>query len=502
MDGGAERGRYRAFISYSHKDAAFGRRLHRSLESYALPKRLVGLHGPRRLTPAKFAPVFRDRDELPAHRDLTEKVRAALDAADALIVVCSPNASASPWVALEIETFRALHPDAPMLAALIDGEPRDAFPAALRAAGPDGLEIEPLAADFRRSADGQRLALLKLVAGALGLGLDELVQRDAQRQVRRVTAVTAAALAVAVSMGLTTTYALQARAEALRQRAEAEGLIEFMLTDLRDRLDALTQLDVLTSVNARALRYYQSQDIRRLPPDSLARRAKILRAMGIDDEQRGEFDRAMKEFLEARRTTGALLKAAPDDPERVIAHAQSEYYVAFIHWRKHEFAEAQAGHERYAALAERAVRLAPQSADAHKELGDAESNLGMMALRDRADPASALPLFQRSLAHLEFAARAAPGDQELQREVADGYAWLADTQKTLGRYDEAQESREAERRLLEAELAKDPRNRLLARDLLGNALGLARIDLARGRYSQAGVRLERSEEHTSELQSH
>jgi hypothetical protein len=125
---GTEPARYRAFISYSHRDAAFGRALHRRLEAYRLPRRLVGLATARGPAPSRLSPIFRDREELAAADDLSVEVRAALAASGALIVVCSPNAYGSSWVSREVELFRELHPGRPVLAALIDGEPGEAFP--------------------------------------------------------------------------------------------------------------------------------------------------------------------------------------------------------------------------------------------------------------------------------------------------------------------------------------------------------------------------------------
>ena len=270
--GGA--GGYVAFISYSHKDAAVGRWLHRKLEGYRLPKRLAGTQGEDGEVPARLTPIFRDRDELPAAGDLSEKVHAALAASRNLIVVCSPNSAASPWVAKEIETFRELHPDRAIFTAIVDGEPDRCFSPALLEGG-----AEPLAADLRKEGDGRRLGLLKLVAGLAGVGLDALVQRDAARRVRRVTYVTAAAVTAMLIMALLMAFALNARAEAERQRTEAEGLVEFMLTDLRDRLEGTSSLKVLTAVNQRALAYYQNQELDGLSPDSLERRARILNVM-------------------------------------------------------------------------------------------------------------------------------------------------------------------------------------------------------------------------------
>src|SRR5205085_5000642 len=117
-----------------------------------------------------------------------------------------------------------------------------------------------------------------------GLGLDDLVQRDATRRVRRVMAVTAGALAAMLVMAVMVVIAISARREAEHQRAEAEGLIEFMLTDLGSRLRGVGRLEVMEAVNSRALGYYANQgDPADLPPDSLQRRARVLHAIaGVD----------------------------------------------------------------------------------------------------------------------------------------------------------------------------------------------------------------------------
>jgi hypothetical protein len=101
----AEPFRYAAFISYSSKDAAFARRLHRALEGYGIPSSLgkfdlTGGRGKRN----RVHPVFRDRDEFGAGH-FSDQIEASLKASAALIVVCAPNSAASPWVQKEIEFF-------------------------------------------------------------------------------------------------------------------------------------------------------------------------------------------------------------------------------------------------------------------------------------------------------------------------------------------------------------------------------------------------------------
>ena len=150
--------RFRAFVSYSHADAAIAQKLHRKIETYRLPQHLRD-RKTFNLDNGRLGRIFRDREDLPAAEDLSESVKQALAGSQVLVVICSPDARASIWVAREIELFRALHPGRPVLAALVRGEPEEAFPAALR----DGTE--PLAADLRKQGDGWRLGFLKIVAG-------------------------------------------------------------------------------------------------------------------------------------------------------------------------------------------------------------------------------------------------------------------------------------------------------------------------------------------------
>jgi len=419
--------RYTAFLSYSHKDAAAAGRLHRRLESYRVPHRLVGTETVRGPVPRRLWPIFRDREELPAASDLSETVRTALAQSGALIILCSPHAAGSLWVAEEIETFRKLHPDRPILAAILEGDPPDCFPPALRAFGQDGTWHEPLATDLRRGRDGTHLGLLKLVAGITGIGLDDLVQRDAARRIRSVMAVTAMALVAMIVMAVLAAVAIDARREAERQRAEAGRQIEFMITDLRARLKSVGRLDVLDAVNRHALDYYRRQPLEDLDPESLERRARLLQAMGEDDLDRGELDVASAAFDDAYRTTAEQLERHPDDPDRIYAHAQSEYWVGQVFRQRRDWRRAFARFTRYAEAAERLVSLMPANPDYMMEAGYGASNIGSVQLNGMHDPAAAQESFTRALRWFERAERARPGDRTARRKQANAHANIADT---------------------------------------------------------------------------
>lgn len=439
--------RYTAFLSYSHKDAAHARWLHRRLETYRVPKRLVGSEGEHGPVPARLAPIFRDREELPAASDLSEKVRAALAASDNLIVLCSPGSAASPWVAKEIAAFRDLRPGRPILAAIVEGEPGQCFPASLSADG-----AEPLAADLRPGRDGRRLGFLKLVAGLAGVGLDTLLQRDAQRRIRSVTWITAGAMAVALVMTVMMVVAINARAEAEDQRAEAESLVEFMLTDLRDRLRRVGRLDVMNAVNVRALHYYRSRPDRpELTVEARARQARIFHALGEDKLDRDDFDGALAAFRKAGETTRQQLELFPADTQRLLDHAKSENGLGRVYELRRDWKSAERHFSRYARTADSI------GASALGESAAAAINLGNVAA-GRKDYLSAEKDYRKAIRLLEVAVSLRKDDTHLLLTLANAQAWLADTFYRRGQWQSSLKGRQRQHEIMTTLRTQEPKS--------------------------------------------
>ncbi len=229
--------RYAAFISYSHADRDAARWLHRTLETYPIPARL--------LTPSTAAvrrgdrlhPVFLDREELPSSVDLAESVRTALLQSAFLVVVCSPAAARSRWVNEEVRSFKAMGRGGQVLCLIVAGEPDaerrglrpelECLPPAVRFELEDDRITnrpapEPLAADIRPGQDSRADAGLKIIAGLLAVRLDDLRQRDHARRQRRLAIIgTASTIGCFVLAGLAIAAWL-ARNEAERQRRIAE----------------------------------------------------------------------------------------------------------------------------------------------------------------------------------------------------------------------------------------------------------------------------------------
>ena len=231
--------KYWAFISYSHKDEKWARWLHKKLETYNGHKKLVGdINLYDQPIPKRVFPVFRDREELPGAPDLAIQLNESLKQSRFLIVICSPHAAQSEYVNEEIRYFKSLKRGKYVLALIVDGEPHalispdskqeECFPNALKYTVDNNGQLttqntELIAADVRKNKDGKQNALLKILAGILGVGFDILKQRDQERRLRLYLMLgTASFTAMLLVLGLAM-FAWSQRNDAIFQRSESES---------------------------------------------------------------------------------------------------------------------------------------------------------------------------------------------------------------------------------------------------------------------------------------
>lgn len=352
--------RFRAFISYSHQDEIWAQWLHKALETYRVPSRLVGTETAAGIIPRRLAPVFRDRDELASATDLNRKVNEALSQSANLIVICSPQSAKSRWVNEEVLAFKRLGQADRIFCLIVAGEPNatdlpgreaeECFAPALRyTLGADGQptreRTEPIAADARAGKDGKANAKLKLIAGMLDVGFDALKQRELQRRNRRMAAITALALII---MAVTTTLAITAviaRHDAERRQKQAEDLVNFMLGDLNDKLAEVQRLDIMEGVDDKAMNYFESLPTADVTDEALGQRAKALEKIGGVRLSQGHLPAAMESFQAAAKLSGMLASAAPSDLARRIAYSRVLAFIGYTDWYQGKLDSAQESFE-------------------------------------------------------------------------------------------------------------------------------------------------------------
>ena len=484
------RTRYYAFLSYSHKDKDLADWLHRELERFRVPHSLAGRLTANGVVPRRLAPIFRDQQDLSAGGDLAEEIKAALAASQFLVVLCSPTAAKSRWTNQEIESFKRTRPEGCVLAAVVAGEPfasdmpgreaEECFPPALRykydrRGHQTAKRAEPLAADFRDDAEGRRLAFLKLVAGMLGVGLDELVQREQTRHHRQLAWLAAGSLA---GMAVTSTLAVaafQARNEAREQRRQAEGLVEFMLGDLRTKLEPIGKLDALDGVGGRVLAYYQKQDASELSDAALLQRSRALNLMAGVAYQRGNLAEADGLYRQAMAGSQEAVLRSPNDATRIFDLAQNVFWLGEIARFRGHTDQAFSAYSEYKRLGDRLVTLEPDNLKWRMESLYGVEDVGI-ALYNKRRFAEAAAQFASALGPMQSLVSIDPGNETYQIEFSKLFAWLADAERSLGNLSEAVNARQKQIALLERAIDRgatdvDFRSELItAHDGLGNVL--------------------------------
>lgn len=321
---------YYAFISYRHvsPDQDWAKWLHSAIETYRVPRRLVN----ERNLPRRVRPLFRDEEETEASSDLSQQIEEALARSRFLIVICSPATPVSKWVDKEIHSFRELGRNDKILSLLIEGEPHESFPPALRlvfrhnAEGKgrtdeDAETTEPLAADVRlRRGESRRrqrrMAKLRILATLLGCNFDELRQRDRERRRRNLIAL-GVGLLILIS-GLTWLSAF-----AIRQRLESQTRGE-RITKLQDEAysrelarDALSQLTNDPELSTLlAIKAYEKS---RTPEAADALRQAVLVRSHIYINELGAHTKFFSSF-----ENGVNNVAATNDGQRVITIDESD----------------------------------------------------------------------------------------------------------------------------------------------------------------------------------
>ncbi|MGN6312172.1 MAG: TIR domain-containing protein [Rhodanobacteraceae bacterium] len=507
---------YRAFISYSHRDKAWGDWLHKALETYRVPSRLVGTRTAHGTIPRRLHPVFRDREELASATDLGRKVNAALGNSENLIVICSPASAASRWVNEEVLAYKRMGRADRIFCLIVAGEPNasdlpgrapeECFCPALRfatnAAGqPIAEPAEPIAADARPGKDGKANAKLKLIAGMLDVGFDALKHREQRRQVQRMTAITALALVVMAVTAVLAVFALISRHDAVisqqkavvaqqaaeRRQKQAEGLVGFMLGNLSDKLDQVHRLDIMQAVDDKAMAYFNSLPAADATDSALLMRVDALKKIGgVRQEANGQLAAAIASYQSAVKLANELVRRSPNDVHRLTVLSDSLNYLGTAYWNEGNLEEALLDFKRVSMTLQRAHAAKPNDNELTFELASAQNNVGHV-LEARGDFDGAQAEYESSLHLYQRITAREPSNSSWQAQL--GFAWnnIGKLSLERGHLDQAVAAYRADQHIKSGLSERDTSNRKVQEQLLVSNAILGRT-LAWCGHSDDGLR--------------
>lgn len=166
---------YDLFISYSHNNKAFARKLFRELVSYSP---LFKINGKKKLS------IFLDETEADSN-DLNKGIITALKNSEKLIVICSQQIKKASWVEKEIQMFNEFHGKGKIIPILIDGDHFVSFPEILNLSFLSG---EPWGIDFRDDQINIKLSKNKsswyhLLSVIYGVSREKIEKRELRKKI-------------------------------------------------------------------------------------------------------------------------------------------------------------------------------------------------------------------------------------------------------------------------------------------------------------------------------
>ena len=246
--------------------------------------------------------------------------------------------------------------------------------------------------------------------------------------------------------------AVAAQGEAERRREQAEDLINFMVVDLRSKLEPIGSLDVLDGVAKKTLDYVGDVDPARMSTAELTRNAKVLQQLGEVQIERGDPPAALPMFRQSLALTQAARSREPGNPDAQLAYGTSHFWIGEVHRRQKEYPLALASMREYLAVTEKLAREHPRRTDFQLERAYGHNNVGVV-LEAQGELRVALAHYKTSLDARSAEVRRKPSDVQLQASLAPALNKVGTLHYKLG------------------ELA-------VARDYFGRELGIYRTLLA------------------------
>jgi eukaryotic-like serine/threonine-protein kinase len=305
---------------------------------------------------------------------------------------------------------------------------------------------------------------------------------------------TSTALATAIALFLVATTVIttvqagrvdRARNIADQRREQAEGLISFMVGDLRRKLEPIGRLEILDTVGMRALAYFAAVPSSELSERELLRRSQTLSQIGQVRMTQGDLDLAASAFRESEQLARAL--AARDTvSEWQKWLGEAHFWLGYTHYLRGELDEALGEFEPYLEISRRLVERDPTNPDWQLELGFAHTNIGSVR-EAQGNLTAALEYFRYTLEVKERLVLLDTSNMEWLLSLAHSRNTVGRAHERLGHLDSAEVHYRADVAIKERLVARDSANMMWRQFLVPARMYAARIDELRGRPSAAAA---------------
>jgi serine/threonine-protein kinase len=251
--------------------------------------------------------------------------------------------------------------------------------------------------------------------------------------------------------------AVTERAEAQKRRAELENMLEFMLGDLRKKLEPVGRLDILDAVGERALHYVDSLRPEVMSADDLVRNAKAISQLGEVRVLQGKLSESLTVFGSSLRLAELAVQRDPASAPAQLALATAHFWMGDVYRRQGKAPDALRHYTNYMTLAEQLAKRNPTNDDYQLERAYGHSSVASI-YEVQGD-------FPRALEHLRVTRQikaqrlaATPADAARQGDLARTLNRIGLVLERSGDLAGAREHYDSEFATYSTLVAKDPRN--------------------------------------------
>src|ERR1051326_8041095 len=247
---------------------------------------------------------------------------------------------------------------------------------------------------------------------------------DAPKRIARCVAVVPLVLLLVLGvwkhtsdLGRERNVAQKAEAEARGRRAQADSLIEFMLGDLRKKLEPVGRLDVLDDVGARTLAYMSSLDPKTMTNDELARSSKALYQLGEVRMAQGRLDEATKALTQSLALMQTAAARAPANQQLQLDLGTAHFGVGYAYQTRGDLPRALEHYTAYLGIAEVLAKRDPTNVEYQMERAHCHGNVGTI-LESQGKLSDALSHYEIALSLKHAFSSTDPHNSDLQADLA------------------------------------------------------------------------------------
>ena len=225
--------------------------------------------------------------------------------------------------------------------------------------------------------------------------------------------------------------AQKAEVEAKRSRADADGLIGFMLGDLRTKLDPVGKLDILDDVGERALAYMSSLDPKTLTAEELGRNSKALYQLGEVRIGQGRLTEATKVLVQSLALAKTAADREPKNEKLRLALGTAHFWLGKAVQSAGDFHRALDEYTAYLTISEKLAVEHPSNLDYQRERAYGHGNVGTI-LEAEGRLTDALSHYDVALALKRDLLNHNPADNGLRADLAMATNKIGVAQYKLG----------------------------------------------------------------------